>query len=137
MRFEVEITEKTIAYLMCAAIEGGDPVTNASKGGWCSGIYAKSPLAPPKGQKDWSEPGIWYASPEFWAAGFTIEIAEFHEETGKTTKHKITPTLLKRGLSTMAAQFPRQFAMVMEDNYDATCADALLQSICFGEEKYA
>jgi hypothetical protein len=37
----------------------------------------------------------------------------------------------------MAAKFPHQFAMVVADDTDAPCADALLQSLCFGDEKYA
>lgn len=127
------ISAERIANLMCSAIESGDPVTTARKGGWCSGIYYRTKRStPPDG--NW-----YYDRPDFYESkDFQIEVVEVDDEaTGHETSHIIRRKELIAGLVTMAKAFPSHFAQILEDNTDAPCADVFLQSICFGKEKYA
>jgi hypothetical protein len=138
MKIEIEIPAATIANLMVTAIESGDPVTTASRGGWCDGIYWKSKGCPvPKGASVNGEP--WYANPALYdASGFQIEVVEVDDETtGHTTGHVITRPNLLAGLKVMAEKFPVQFSDLLNDNVDAPTADIFLQCVCFGEERYA
>src|SRR5262249_27528290 len=128
-----QITGKQIANLMCSAIESGDPVTTASKGGWCAGIFYKTKRHTPPG-------GCWYYDKPDWyeSDDFQIEIHEVDDErTGHITRHTVRRAELVKGLEAMMRAFPDQFGQIMRDDTDAPCADALLQSICFGKEKYA
>lgn len=128
MKIELEIPSDRIANMMISAIESGDPVTTAARGGWCNGINS---LSGPRS-------GLWYAEPSFWEGRFSVEIIEVDDETtGHETKHRIGPKDVKRGLEVMAKVFPHQFGQVMRDDTDAPCADAFLQSMLFGDEKYA
>jgi hypothetical protein len=127
-----EISSRRIADLFVTAIESGDPVTTASRGGWCDGIYYRTKQTkPPK--------GLWYDNPAFFdAPDFQVEIVEVDDETtGHTTGHIITRTNLLNGLKVLADKFPQVFADVVDDNVDAATADIFLQCVCFGEEKYA
>jgi len=38
---KIDIPNSVIADMFCSAIESGDPVTTASRGGWCAGINLK------------------------------------------------------------------------------------------------
>jgi hypothetical protein len=166
MKIELEIPADRIANMIISAIESGDPVTTASKGGWCWGVFYKARDAePPKTN------GVhWYAMPEFYDNdGLQIEIIEVADEnafqwfyddgsacealfgagadwdvttsknlaSGALKSHIINRAKLEAGLTAMALIFPHQFSQVIEDNTDAPCADAFLQAILFGEEKYA
>lgn len=144
MKITLEIPSDRIANLMISAIESGDPVTTASRGGWCWGIYCGTIDADPPA-------GIWYAESAFWEKNFQIQIVEVEDEniydrgldmagnikSGCLKVHTIRRTHFKAGLEAMAAKFPHAFAQIMTDDTDAPCADAFLQSIVFGEEKYA
>lgn len=124
MKIEIEITPDHLAQLFCCAIEGGDPVTS----GWCESID------PAMGE--WS--GADYAAANWWDGPFTINIVEVDdEETGHTTTHTIDHNRVAAGLAKMAKVFPHQFGQIMCDEIDAACADAFLQAVVFGEEKYA
>lgn len=145
MKIELEIPADRIANLMISAIESGDPVTTASKGGWCWGIYYYTINDEPPAD------GIWYAEPAFWEKDFQIQIVEVADEdiydrgldmegnikSGCLKVHTIRRKHFKEGLEKMAKVFPHQFGQVVRDDTDAPCADALLQSILFGDEKYA
>lgn len=133
LKVPLSIPAERIANMMCSAIESGDPVTTARKGGWCSGIYYHTKAANPPA-------GNWYVdNPAFYLSkDFQIEIVEVDDErTGHETSHIIRRKELIAGLAKMATEFPHAFAQILEDNTDAPCADAFLQSMCFGEEKYA
>lgn len=144
MQITLEIPTSRIVQLMCSAIEGGDPVTAALKGGWCWGIYWHSHKAEPPA-------GHWYADKRFFDGQFRLQIMEVADENlyerGATDKenmksgafklHTVTAKTFAKGLAVMAEKFPHQFGQVMEDDIDAPCADAFLQSMLFGEEKYA
>jgi hypothetical protein len=133
IEINVQVPVDRIANMMVSAMESGDPVTTAARGGWCSAINLLKGGRGPKGGV-----GCWYADPKLYAGYFEIEVIEVDDEnTGHETKHKVCPADLLRGLSVMAAKFPRAFAQVLADDTDAPCADAFLQSIVFGEEKYA
>ena len=132
--------------MMCSAIESGDPVTTASRGGWCAGIYYRTKRAT-------APAGNWYVdNPSMYdAADFQIEIHEVADEnawvrgasdaqqiaSGALKVHIIRREHLVKGLAVMAEKFPHIFQQVIEDNTDAPCADIFLQCVCFGEEKYA
>ena len=146
MKVTLEIPAGIIANLMCSAIESGDPVTTGARGGWCNGIYYHSKSAdPPSGNWYIDNPAI-YESPKF-----QIEIHEIADEntfdmeasdaknrkSGALKIHTIRRKDLLKGLAVMARKFPHAFSQIIEDNTDAPCADAFLQSVVFGEEKYA
>lgn len=139
MKIEIEISPERIAQLMCSAIEGGDPVTTARKGGWCTGIYLRGNWE--KRMKELDE--VWYADPKLYKSSeFTVEVVELLDESkeaaGKNLKkHRCNAESFAKGLATMARKFPHQFGQVMRDDIDAPCADAFLQSMLFGDEKYA
>jgi hypothetical protein len=130
MKVALEISSQRIADLMITAIESGDPVTSAHRGGWCAGI------GPASGNIDTA--GLWYADPKFYDAPFVIEIVEVDDETtGHQTKHQIGNDRMAAGLAVMASEFGHLFEQITGDNIDAPCADIFLQCIVFGEEKYA
>jgi hypothetical protein len=123
-----EISPERIADLFITAIESGDPVTTAARGGWCNGINLKGPLPD----------GNWYADPKLYAGKFTLEIIEVDDEsTGHETKHRVGRRAIEKGLAVMAKDFPKLFQWIVDDNVDASCADIFLQCVVFGEEKYA
>jgi len=150
MKIELDIPADRIANLMTSAIEGGDPVTTALKGGWCWGIYFGGwKVEPPA--------GTWYAeAPTYESAGLRLEVIEVEDEDnyhrgganddehiqlnldkGCFKVHQIGRKQLKDGLTQMAIKFPNQFGQIMRDDIDAPCADIFLQCTLFGEEKYA
>lgn len=142
---KIEISFEEVANLFCSAVESGDPVTSAARGGWCAGIH------PVGGSKKLAErlkaegKHNWYAEAEFWAPGALIDIFEVDDESKEwnvekrknVIVHRINPAKLRDGFAIMAKKFPRVFASILDDNSDATTADILLQCLCFGEEKYA
>lgn len=129
---EFDIPAQTIADTMCTAIESGDPVTTAKRGGWCSGIYYKTKDTEPP-------PGNWYYdNPTFYEADdFQIQIVEYHEDDDTETPHTIDAKKLRDGIAKMATIFPKHFNDMVAENGDAATADLFLQAIVFGEEKYA
>lgn len=144
MKIEIEIPADRIANMMISAMESGDPVTTASKGGWCWGIYCRT-------IDDEPPAGIWYAEPAFWEKNFQIQIVEVADEniydlgldmegnikSGCFKVHTIRRRHFKEGLTIMSHKFPHQFSQIVSDDTDAPCADAFLQSVLFGDEKYA
>lgn len=138
MQIKIEIPADRIAQLFASAIEGGDPVTTARKGGWCNGINLTG-MSFPLG-KDEPVPDYWYTLKGlFDTAKPTLEIIEVDDETtGHETKHEAIGMMeVERGLTVMATKFPHLFYQIMEDNIDSPCADIFLQCMIFGEEKYA
>lgn len=133
MKIEIDIPADRIANMMISAIESGDPVTTAARGGWCSGIKKKS-RSP---RKKRTASSIWYADPAFYEGPFVIEVMEYDETTDTETRHSVNRGDVAAGLRIMARDFPAQFAQIIEDNTDAPCADIFLQCVVFGEEKYA
>lgn len=139
MKITVEIPTSTIVQLMCSAIEGGDPVTTASRGGWCTGIYLRGLWEKRIKELD----AAWYNDPKLYASNeFIIEVVELIDESKPATgrnlkKHLCNAESFASGLAVMAKKFPHAFSQVMQDNVDAPCADAFLQSMLFGDEKYA
>lgn len=149
MKIKLDIPADRIAQLFSSAIEGGDPVTTASKGGWCWGIYWHSHKAqPPK--------GYWYGEPATFSRDFTLEVVEVCDEgafvgqhvteektiaenvKAKAFKvHKLTAGQVAAGLAVMAKEFPDQFGQIMRNQIDAPCADSFLQACIFGKEVYA
>jgi len=134
MQVNLEISAERIADLMTTAIESGDPVTTAARGGWCSGIYWRTPRAtPPLAGKD-----PWYARVSYWGGDFQITIVEVDDEvTGHKTEHVVGKNEFQRGLQVMAQKFPDAFGQIMANDIDAGCADLFLQCMLFGEERYA
>jgi hypothetical protein len=141
MNITLEIPNARIMQLFWSAIEGGDPVTTAQRGGWCNSInLTASSFALGSTLPQPEKATSWYALPEFFADGviLNIEVIEVDDETtGHETTHKVTNADFARGLSVMATEFPSIFGQIMEDQIDAPCADIFLQCMLFGEEKYA
>lgn len=135
MKITIEVPADRIAQLWSSAIEGGDPVTNASKGGWCNGIdlVSSDGFTVPEG-------AYWYVLEGVFGDGVfpVVEIVEVDDETtGHETTHKVRKADMERGLTVMATKFPSLFAQILEDDIDAPCADIFLQCALFGDEKYA
>lgn len=130
MKITLNIPSAVMANMMISAMESGDPVTTAARGGWCDSINNKS-------RKKFT--GVWwYADPKYYEGQFSFEVVEVDDEaTGHKTTHVVTAERMARGLAVMAEKFPHFFGYVVSDNTDAPCADAFLQSIVFGKEKYA
>lgn len=141
----LKIPAERIANLMTSAIESGDPVTTASKGGWCWGVYYKTIDTEPPAV------GPWYVDPAFWASNFQIQIVEVADEdiydrkldeagniaSGSLKVHTVCRRHFVEGLTIMAQKFPHLFGEILNDNSDAPCADIFLQCVLFGEEKFA
>ena len=130
MQINLDIPAARIANMMTSAIESGDPVTTAARGGWCVSIETKS-RKPINGK--W-----WWADAGFFEGGFNFEVVELDDEiTGHETRHHITSKDVAQGLTIMAQKFPHIFALILNDDTDGPCADIFLQCVVFGEEKYA
>jgi hypothetical protein len=130
VKITIEIPDDRIINMMISAIDSGDPVTSAHKGGWCAGIGYVGKF------KETTE--NWYADPAFYARPFKLEIIEVDDETtGHQTKHYVKRADMVRGLTVMATKYPHLFRYVLENNTDAPTADIFLQCTLFGEEKYA
>lgn len=146
MQVILNIQADQIANLICSAIESGDPVTTASKGGWCNGIYYHTKSATPPDGNWYIDKPEWYESDDF-----KLEIHEVSDEDkwkhdasdkenirrGALTIHTIDREKILIGLTVMAERFPHSFALILQGNTDAPCADVFLQMVVFGEEKYA
>src|SRR5689334_23544578 len=119
-----ELPSKRLADLMTTAIESGDPVTTARKGGWCAGIYWQNVETDPPDNT--TEPGFpWYADPKLYErADFTIEVHEVEDETIwdgslKGIKvHRIDLEAIGRGLALMAQKAPKHFNDIMTAHGD-------------------
>lgn len=149
MKITLNIPTDVIANMVTSAMEGGDPVTTAQKGGWCNGIYWKSKKAtPPKSRDDMP----WYAQvATFEDTSLVLEVHEVADENewkrgatdavnlkrGALAIHKLTLPMMQRGLEVMAKKYPHWFSHIVQDNTDAPTADLFLQCALFGEEKYA
>lgn len=129
MLITIDIPAEVIANMMISAIESGDPVTTAARGGWCNGIG----LVTRGAARD-----TWYADPKTYERRFLIKVVEVDDEApGHETVHYVRPPDMKRGLQIMAAKYPGLFKQVLANDTDAPCADVFLQCTVFGEEKYA
>lgn len=138
MQICLEISSEKIVNLMSSAIEGGDPVTSAHRGGWCTGIKPNGHSNPESIKAE-----LWYSHEAFFNdPKMSFIVSELIDESKEWTpdnirNHYCGQTDMKRGFRKMAEIYPHYFSQVMEDNIDAPCADAFLQSMLFGEEKYA
>jgi hypothetical protein len=138
MQITLEITPEQIADLMTTFIESGDPVSTASRGGWCDGVEYVSGWVSRKKDAD-----PWYNQKELYAGGdgeyyFTIKVREIDDETtGHKTIHTVNLNDMGRGLQVMAKKYSHLFQQILADDVDAAVADIFVQCILFGEEKYA
>lgn len=131
MQVTIDVPAARIADLLTTAIESGDPVTTAARGGWCTGIYWKARGVRPPDH-------CWYNQSSNFIGDFDLQIVELADEsTGKEVAHNIDEEKVAKGLSIMATKYGHLFKQIMTDNIDAPCADIFLQCVCFGEEKYA
>jgi hypothetical protein len=132
----VEITPQQLADIFTTAIESGDPVTCAKRGGWCEGIYLESPGDVPF-DPPYSKGLPWYAMPHFYLdPDLRIKVVEVSDETsGATTDHYIGQQEIHDGLAKMAKTMPRDFQSLVGD-HDSADADTFLQMVVFGETVY-
>jgi len=130
VKIEIAIPSRRVADLMTTAMESGDPVTTAARGGWCHSITKRR-----RTRKAHSSP--WYADPRYFEGPFAFDVVEYHEENDTVTYHRINAPRVRDGLHLMAMKFPFQFAQILTDEIDAPCADIFLQCVVFGDEKYA
>lgn len=69
--------------------------------------------------------------------GGTHTAKEFDETDGKIIgRYAVSLKTLKKGLQKLAAEYPKHFADIVNDNDDADTADALLQLATLGELRY-
>ena len=129
MKIKLDISSEVIANMMTSAMESGDPVTTAARGGWCDGIFVL---------EGGSNHENWYADPKTYDWPFVIKIVEVDDErTGHTIPHLVRQKDMARGLIIMASKYPHVFKNVLNGDTDAPCADIFLQCTVFGKEKYA
>lgn len=129
MKISLDISAQQIANLMISCVEGND-MTRA----WCAGILIS-------GAHKRDALLTWYAQPNLYEQGFTIEVLEIIDENkepvGKNLrKHRCNRDDFAKGLALMAVKSPRQFAMVLNDDGDAITADVFLQCVALGEIVY-
>ncbi len=62
-----------------------------------------------------------------------LKLQDFEDEKARYT---LTLAKIKKGLSVMAAKYPKHFASIIQDNTDADTADVLLQCALLGEIVY-
>lgn len=88
MQVTTQVSTRRIADLFVSAIESGDPVTTASKGGWCYGIYWKSKATKPPGGKT-----PWYDQPALYERkDFQVEVWEVADENAYMRASVTRPT---------------------------------------------
>lgn len=131
MDITINIPSQRIADLFTTAIESGDPVTTARKGGWCSGIDRVLP----SGRLD-DKP--WYQNAStFERDDLKIQIVEIDDEnTGHETKYTFGLRHIREGFIRMAQKHACDLADLLTENDDAATADIFLQLMTFGEVKY-
>ena len=78
MQIEISVPEAVIANMITSAIESGDPVTTASKGGWCNGIDLKGGE---KIAKQFEADGPWWSCADLYKnPRCVLKIAEVVDE---------------------------------------------------------
>lgn len=132
MQITVNVKLETIRDLFVSAIESDDPVTTASRGGWCAGFYWRTKESePPRGLWYNDKPG-WYGS-----SAFQMQIDEVSDERKGTIKsHIIRGRHLRAGLAALAVHHPGAFANVLKGETDAADADSFAQCVTFGKLVY-
>lgn len=81
LQITLDIPTERLADLFTSALESGDPVTTASKGGWCWGIYWQSRMSPDSALPDTGR-DPWYAAVSLYERDdFQIEIVEVADES--------------------------------------------------------
>ena len=137
---EAEITDDTVANLLCCAFEGGS-------GYWCrlmdskapSGEYVKS-YWPHGSDPDWVDPK--YISYPLSSDGAVIcrAVDDYEDETadeeGNYEPLVLNRSAIERGLSLMQKNHPRAFADIISENEDAETGDIFLQYCLLGEVVY-
>jgi hypothetical protein len=143
-----EIPSRRIADLFVTAIESGDPVTCAARGGWCYGVYWQS-----KGVDPRISDTVWYDDPATYERDdFQLEIWEVADENayvrgagdkanienGALKVHKIGKEQIAAGLTKLAASkdYGHHYADIINENDDASTADTFLQFVVLGEVVY-
>lgn len=117
-------------------------ISTAFDGGisyWCS----KADLTWPSGLKisdiDWLE------DPSFWESVSKIYLAPFvdggcvtleESDDDETHSHVLDIAAIKRGVNAMSSQYPRQWANIITDDYDAEDGDIFVQCCIFGKAVY-
>jgi hypothetical protein len=129
------VTAKQIADLMTSFVEGGDPVTFASKGGWCWSVDAAPDHRKAHGT-------FWYAEPAFYEQpGFILKIKTNEDDSGieNAKEHLIGACAFHAGLTKIAADPDYRYALLalVDDEADAAAADIIMQFVVFGKEVFA
>lgn len=120
----VTVSNRTIADLLCCALEGG------------SHYWIESAKQGKRGQvlvKPWGDE----YTPNYIEAPFSGTLDIVISETVEGNDHKVTYTLdatrLKSGLEVMAKDYPHTFADVLTDSMDAETGDVFLQCCLFNK----
>jgi hypothetical protein len=123
------INEERVKHLLCSAFEGGSNY-------WIDSIDYK--FGPGFVYEDFKEGGR-LNSGEYFHPSQLIPLIEgcavvVTDEDDK--QHTLDRASIQKGLELMAAQKPRDFADMMEENGDQTTADTFLQFALFGKLIY-
>jgi hypothetical protein len=121
----VEISEQRIRDTLCTAFEGG------------IGYWARCPeygytVASPA---EWPVVSYYYEHAVHPQGYVTIEDIE-DDEDGKKPRYRLDRESIAVGLRIMAADYPRHFADLVNENDDADTGDAFVQCCVFGEVIY-
>ena len=136
---ETEITDKTVANLLCCAFEGGS-------GYWCRIMDYKKPSGEfVKSYFDFSDPD--WVDPKYISYPLSSDGAvvcravddcedETADEDGNYVPLVLNREAIERGLSLMHKNHPSTFADIIAENEDADTGDIFLQYCLLGEVVY-
>jgi len=121
----ITVSDRTIADLLCSAIEGGSNY-------WIGNM---SPRPGKRAVKPWGDD----YTPSYIEAPFSgslvIMVSDEDDERSNNT-YTLNRARLKQGLQIMAEDYPEAFSEVLADNMDATTGDMFLQCCLFNEVVY-
>lgn len=132
---KVRVSDEALRGLLCSALEGGSNY-------WY--MHTRSEFADGLRYDDFREGGK-CALAEYW---HPLELIPFVEgcaliitteaagDEGDKTERRLDRAALLRGIQIMAEKYPRHFANVQTEDYDAETGDVYLQCCLFDEIVY-
>lgn len=124
MTLALNVTDEMICNLLCSAFEGGSNY-------W----YFIEKFIKPSSFRFLTDEGRVYRHIDYPlnpGGSLLIRTLE-HDEIDGSTEWTLDLPAIKRGLSTMALNYPNHFADVIAENDDSTTADVFLQCCLFGK----
>lgn len=133
-KVKTNVSDETLRGLLCCALEGGSNY-------WY--MHTRSEFPAGVDYADFDDGGR-FAIPEWtwpYVIPFTegcalIITTEAAGDEGDKTERRLDRAALERGIQIMAEKYPRHFASVQSEDYDAETGDVFLQCCLLGEIVY-